>query len=87
MEYYLAKPGDRQAAILARQQRRLGVSWGSRSQSPFWRGFAKRLGWSLPLFGAKKAFIDKMLESDENFEAVVMKSGGIDVWIWYELTD
>jgi hypothetical protein len=77
----MARPEDRLAAIRAYKQGKLGFSWGTHETPWFyWRDFAKRQGWSLPLFFGKRAFIAKMLESDENFETVLVRSS-IDVYI------
>jgi hypothetical protein len=74
-------PEERLRAIRAHEQGKLGVSWGIHGNGAWQvRDFAEKHGWPTPLFGFKKAFIAKMLESDENFELAVMNSG-IDVYI------
>jgi hypothetical protein len=71
--------GQRHTAIRAHQQGHLIISWGPKSILQQ-KNFAKRQGWPTPSFGFKKAFIAKMLESDENFDLVVRMSG-IDVYV------
>ena len=76
----MARPEDRQAAIRAFKQGKLGITWHPSSGTWPARDFAKAQGWPAPLWGFKKAFIKKMLESDENFDLVLIRSG-IDVYI------
>lgn len=62
---------DRLEAIRAYNKGKLCISWGPRREGPGnYRSFARRHGWPTPLFGFEKAFIAKILESDENFGLV-----------------
>jgi hypothetical protein len=46
--------------------------------------FAKKHGWPTPFFGSfKKAFMKKMLESDENFKLAMIELD-VDVYVSYE---
>jgi len=78
-ETRMAMPEDRLAAIRARREGKLGVNWGMYETSSA-RAFAEEQGWDMPSMEFKAAFIKKMLESDENFELALTKSG-IDVYI------
>lgn len=41
---------------------------------------AEKRGWKLPLFNKKKAFLEKMLESDKNLEDIITQTG-CDVYV------
>lgn len=76
----IAKPEDRLLAISAHNQGKLGVSWSPFSGTMTPREWVKKHGWEIPFLDFKKAFIDKLLETDENFELALTHSG-IDVYI------
>ena len=71
----MLSPGDRLRAVQAHSEGSLTVSWWSTT-----RNGARKLGWPTPFFGWKRAFIKRMLASDENFERALIESG-IDVYI------
>ena len=63
---------DQGLAKDAHQQGRLQIKWPNIKTLRSW---AKQQGWSTPFFGFEKAFISKMLETKENFELGIEKSG------------
>jgi hypothetical protein len=56
----------------AHQQGRLQIIWPNIKTLRSW---AKQQGWPTPFFGFEEAFIAKMLETRENFELAIEKSG------------
>lgn len=56
----------------AHQQGRLQITWPNIKTLRSW---AKQQGWATPFFGFEEAFIAKMLETRENFELAIEKSG------------
>lgn len=78
-----AKPGDRGAAVRADQRGTLWTNWdpaplgyagGRRIHGPP-RDWAKAHGWPTPWFAFERAFLTKMLASDESFDLAVADSG------------
>jgi hypothetical protein len=63
---------DQGLAKDAHQQGRLQITWPNIKTLRSW---AKQQGWSTPFFGFEEAFIAKMLETRENFELAIEKSG------------
>jgi hypothetical protein len=63
---------DQGLARDAHQQGRLHIKWPNIKTLQSW---AKQQGWSTPFFGFEEAFIAKMLETKENFELAIEKSG------------
>lgn len=63
---------DQALAKEAHQQGRLQIKWPNIKTLRSW---AKQQGWSTPIFGFEEAFIAKMLETKENFELAIEKSG------------
>ena len=63
---------DQGPAKDAHQQGRLKIKWPNIKTL---RGWAKQQGWSTPFFGFEEAFIAKTLETKENFELAIEKSG------------
>jgi hypothetical protein len=72
-----ATPVDQDFALEAHRQGRIQFKWPHTKTLRIW---AKQQGWSTPLFGFEKAFISKMLETKENFELAIQKSG-IEIYI------
>lgn len=68
------KADERQLAIQAHKEGKLGISRNYHTSKTTGRIYAEEQGWSLPLFGFKSAFIRKMLESDESFRKVISES-------------
>ncbi len=56
----------------ALRQGRMQIKWPNVKALRSW---AKQQGWSTPFFGFEEAFIAKMLETKENFELAIEKSG------------
>ena len=56
----------------AHQKGRLQIKWPNIKTL---RGWAKQQGWPTPFFGFEEAFMAKMLETRENFELAIEKSG------------
>jgi hypothetical protein len=80
---YMARPEDREAAIIAYKECRFGISYRSSAGPPAfllrWQ-FARKLGWAPSIFFVPaEAFIKKTLENDESFSAVVHE---FDIWIY-----
>ena len=63
---------DQKPAKDAHQQGRLQITWPNIKTLRSW---AKQQGWAAPFFGFEEAFIAKMLETRENFELAIKKSG------------
>lgn len=63
---------DRVFAKEAYRQGRMQIKWPDTNAVRSW---AKQQGWSTPFFGFEAAFIAKMLETNENFELAIEKSG------------
>lgn len=59
-------------AKAAHQQGRLQITWPNIKTLRSW---AKQQGWPTPFFGFEEAFLAKMLETRENFELAIEKSG------------
>ena len=71
-------PEERLEAIRAHKQGKLFIHFSPKGGA---YDFAKKHGWPTPFFGSfKKAFIAKMLESDENFKLAKIELD-IDVYI------
>lgn len=80
-ESRMAQPEDYDLCLREHARGRLGVNWGMSGVHGQPSSFAKQVGWRLPTFwGLKKAFVKKMLETPENFEAAITSSG-IDVYV------
>ena len=82
----MATPQDRRRAIAAYRRWTWQITWPERRAVRAW---AKRQGWPAPWFIFDGRFIDKMLESDENF-ALALEEGGIQVSLpldYYEISD
>ena len=56
----------------AHRQGRMQIKWPDINALRSW---AKQQGWPTPLFGFEKAFIAKILETEENFDLAIEKSG------------
>jgi hypothetical protein len=63
---------DHRFAQESHRQGRMQIKWPDAKALRIW---AKQQGWSTPWFGFEEAFIAKMLETQENFELVIKKSG------------
>ena len=63
---------DQGLAKDAHRQGRLHIKWPNIKTLQSW---AKQEGWSPPFFGFEEAFIAKVLETKENFELAIEKSG------------
>ena len=67
-----ATPEDQSLAQEAYRQGRMQVKWPDRKALRIW---AKQQGWSTPFFGFEDTFMAKMLETKEDFERAITKSG------------
>lgn len=65
-------PEDQNLAKDAHQQGKLQINWPNTNAL---RNWAKQQNWPNPFFGFEQAFITKMLETKENFELAIQKSG------------
>ena len=65
-------PEDQGFAKEAHRQGRMQIKWPNIKTLQSW---AKQQGWSTPFFGFEEAFIAKVLETKENFELAIEKSG------------
>ena len=72
-----ATPEDQGLVQEAHRQGRMQIKWPNPKALRIW---AKQQGWPTPLFGFEEAFIAKMLETKENFELAIKKSG-IEIYI------
>lgn len=68
--------GDRERVIEARDLT-LHIEWGDQGQVKEW---ARAQGWPAPWFNFQTKFLDKMLESDENF-ALALRDSGISMQV------
>lgn len=68
---------DQGVAKDAHRQGRMQIKWPDTNALRSW---AKQQGWPTPFFGFEEAFISKMLETKENFELAIEKSG-IDIQV------
>ena len=65
-------PEDQGFAKEAHRQGRMQIKWPNIKTLQSW---AKQQGWSTPFLGFEEAFIAKVLETKENFELAIEKSG------------
>ena len=63
---------DQGLAQEAHRQGKMQIKWPDGNALRTW---AKQQGWPTPWFGFEEAFIAKMLETRENFELAIQKSG------------
>jgi hypothetical protein len=67
-----AAPPDRERVARAVQGDRAVFAW---PDDRALRAWARQHGWPAPAFGLRKAFVAKMLESDEDFALALRESG------------
>jgi len=88
----IAGPGERAAAAEAHAHGRLVANWelgspararGHRGKPPIDgppRGWAKAHGWPTPWFFFERAFLERMLATDEDFD-LALRETGVEVYI------
>lgn len=72
-----AGPADRLAVQKAQSRGKAQIRWRNGAPPREW---ARRQGWPTPWFGFEKAFVTKMLESDECF-ALALSETGVEISI------